>query len=373
MIRVQQVSSASDFTHFLKLPYHLNRENGAWVPPLYLLQKEILSSERNPFWRRNTHQFFLASRGKEIVGRVAAIVPKDHNDFFKRRDGFFGFLEGTNEEEVFSELLNAAEKYLAAEKCERVIGPMSPTIHHELGILIDGFDQPSYFMLAQNPGYYDELISLQNYRTLRDYYSYRLRVNGFQEVAQVSRWTANGKLQIRHPVMSDFQKELGNFFDIYNNAFQNHRGFAPISWEDFYHLAKDLKFILDPELVLIAEVANEPVGFLLALPNLNELLAKIRNGRLFPFGLFYLFFKKRSIKSLRVITVAIKQKYQPLGIGAALYQAIARKAQEKGFIEAELSWVAEDNVGMNKIARRVGARRNKTYRLYEKELTGITT
>lgn len=368
MIVIRPVTSSSDHSEFLAFPYKLNQRNPDWIPPLFLSQSDILSPKKNPFWQRHKHSFFLAMQNSECVGRIAAVVPEEHNRFFNSRDGFFGFLDAVDNPVVFHQLFDAAGQFLKDQKCDRVIGPLNPTIHHELGVVVDGFDQPSYYMLPQNPAYYDSHITRYGYVKLRDFYSYKMKVKGFQQIPEISRWKPNVNIIIRHPRTNDFQNELKLFFDIYNDAFLDHWGFSPISWDDFYHLAKDLKLILDPELVLIAEVHGQPVGFLLALPNLNELLAKIKNGRLFPFGFYTLLFKRKTIKTLRVITVAVKKKYQPLGIGSILYPALARKAVEKGFTEAELSWVVEDNTVMRKIARRVGAKRNKTYRLYTRAL-----
>jgi len=364
MIVIRPVSSSSDHSKFVAFPYKLNQNNQDWIPPLFLSQSGILNPKKNPFWQRNHHCFFLAMQNGVCVGRIAAIIPEEHNRFFDSRDGFFGFLEAVNDSGVFHQLFEAAEQFLKEEKCNRIIGPLNPTIHHELGVIVDGFDQPSYYMLPQNPAYYGSHFARHGYMKLRDFYSYKMKVNGFQQIPEILRWKPNVNITIRHPRMNDFENELKIFFDIYNDAFLDHWGFFPISWNDFYYLAKDLKLILDPELVLIAEVLGQPAGFLLALPNLNELLAKIKNGRLFPFGFYTLLFKRKTIKTLRVITVAVKKKYQPLGIGSILYPALARKAFEKGFTEAELSWVVEDNTAMKKIALRVGAKCNKTYRLY---------
>jgi GNAT superfamily N-acetyltransferase len=368
MVVIQSVTSTSDYSDFLQFPYDLNRNNRNWIPPLYRSEADRILPKRNCFWETNPHRFFLAKDQEQIVGRIAAIVPLEHNAYYKTADGFFGFLEAKPEAEIFRKLFAEAETFLAGKHCHRVIGPFHPTIHHELGIVVAGFNEPSYYMLPQNDCYYDPLIQLSGYRPLRDFYSYKMNVKAFQKTPLISRWKPNINITVRHPQKSDFVNELKIFFDIYNDAFADHWGFSPISWSDFFYLAKDLKFLLDPELVFIAETSGEAIGFLLAVPNLNELLREIPDGRLFPSGLYKLLFRRKSIRTLRVITVAVKRGYQRLGVGSVFYPALARKAEEKGFTEAELSWVAENNIVMNKIANRVGAKRNKTYRLYERNL-----
>ena len=365
---VRPVTTSRQRNQFIRYPYQLNAKWPNWVPPLLVSQKETLN-EQLRFWRENKHQFFLAYTGDQIVGRIAAFTNTDHAAHFGTKDGFFGFLEAIDSEEVFKKLLKETEAFLSAQGCTKIIGPINPTIHHELGVLTEGFEQPPYFMLTYNQTYYDRNIQRAGYQKLKDFGAYKLNTDEFQFTEKIARVQELLKkrysLTIRTPRMHDFVNELKVIHEIYNDAFVNHWGFSPISWDDFQFLGKDMKMLLDKEMVLIAEIQGKPIGFLLAIPNLNEVLVKIRNGKLFPFGLIKLLYLKRNIKSLRVITIAIKKEYQHLGIGGILYPEIALRAKQRGYKQAELSWVVEDNIQMNKICRDVGGVVTKTYRLYE--------
>jgi GNAT superfamily N-acetyltransferase len=368
---IKEVTTATDKTHFVSLPYKLNKKEKFWVPPLYLSQKELLS-QKNPFWRKNPHRFFIACRGNICVGRIAAFIDRSHAVYFGRHDGFFGFLDAIDDSDIFSLLLTAAEEFLIASNCQSITGPMNPTIHHELGVLTEGFELPPYFMLTYNQYYYDKHIQTCGYQKLKDFSAYTLNTDEFlltDKMVRIKRLLQDKySIRLRTPNLRDFKNELRIFHEIYNNAFIHHWGFSPIGWEDFQFLGKDMKMVLDKEMVLIAEMNHKPVGFLLAIPNLNEVLAKLNNGRLFPFGFLKLLFRKRKIKSLRVITVAIKKEYQYLGIGSILYPEIAQRAKINGYQSAELSWVVDGNVQMNKICNEVGAKSYKNYRIYNKGL-----
>lgn len=364
-VTIHCVNSGKDRRRFIRLPYDLHQQTPHWVPPLLLTQEEMFSPE-NFFWQANRHCFFLAYKGKHCAGRIAAFIDKTHNEFLKTRSGSFGFVEGVDDAEVFKALLEAAEIFLRSHGCDEVIGPLNPSIHHELGILVAGFDTPPYFMLAYHPPYYQEHISGYGFQKLRDFYTYTIETRAYRNLPALS--CPKVTVELRNPNMSRFQDELKILWTIYNNAFTGHWGFSAMRWEDFYALAKDLKHIIDPELVFIAEKDGKAVGFILALPNLNEVLISIKNGRLLPLGWFTLLKGRRHIKSVRIITVAIIKEYQPLGLGQYLYNAVAKTTIEKGYLHGELSWVVEDNKVMNKIARRVGGTVNKTYRLYFKKL-----
>jgi ribosomal protein S18 acetylase RimI-like enzyme len=371
LTEIREATNWRDHNRFMMLPYVLNQNNPIWVPPLLVSQKEILNSN-HPFWKKNAYRFFLAFQGDRCVGRIASFLDQDHEAHFKRRDGFFGFLEAIDDQHVFKILLTKAEEFLQSQGCSTINGPFNPNIHYELGILIQGFDHPPFYMLTYNKSFYDEHIHACGYQTLKDFYSYRLNSDDFQLSEKMARIKAmhqnRNSITIRTPNLNDFINELKIFHDIYNNAFIGHWGFSPISWEDFLFLGKDMKLILDKEMVLIVEKDKMPVGFLLAIPNLNEVLIKIKNGRLFPFGIFKLLLLKRRIKSLRVITVAIKHEYQHLGIGSILYPEIAHRAKLRGYKSTELSWVVDDNNQMNKISKETGGVIYKRHRLYAKTI-----
>jgi hypothetical protein len=368
---IREVITAGDKKCFIRLPYSLNKDDKHWVPPLLMGQEEILN-EKHPFWKKNRHRFFLAFQNNQCVGRIAAFEDVDHAIHTKKQDGFFGFLDAIDDENIFGLLLKEAEDFVLSLNCKSIMGPLNPSIHYELGILTEGFEHPPYFMLTHNKKFYDKNVLGAGLHKLKDFYSYKLNTVDFQLTEKMIRVKSmlqkKHNIKLRTPDLKNFTNELRIFHDIYNNSFIGHWGFSPVSWEDFQFLGKDMKMILDKEMVLIVEKNNAPIGFLLAIPNLNEVLIKIKNGKLLPSGIFKLLFLKKKIKSLRVITVAIKHEYQHLGMGSILYPEIAYRAKIRGYKHSELSWVVEDNVQMNKIISTAGAVIYKKYRLYKKSL-----
>jgi GNAT superfamily N-acetyltransferase len=137
--------------------------------------------------------------------------------------------------------------------------------------------------------------------------------------------------------------------------------------EEFHHLAKDLKAVVDPELLFIAEMDGKPVGFCLTLPDVNQALQKI-NGRLFPFGIFKLMYYARKIDQARVITMGVIREYQKRGIDSLFYLETYRRAVAKGYKGGEFSWVLENNIMMRRTAEMMGGRIYKTYRIYDYKL-----
>ena len=66
---------------------------------------------------------------------------------------------------------------------------------------------------------------------------------------------------------------------------------------EFRYLAKDLKMILDKDFCLVAEHNGKMIGFALAIPDINQILIKIKKGRLLPTGIFKLLLGKKKIQN----------------------------------------------------------------------------
>ena len=140
--------------------------------------------------------------------------------------------------------------------------------------------------------------------------------------------------------------------------------------KEFLHAGKDMKMIIDPNLVLIAEKEGEPVGFSLVLPDINQILIKIRRGRLLPTGIFKLLFGKSAIKSVRILALGIVEEYRKLGIDAYFYaKAFEYVSKHKNYTSGEASWILEDNPDMNNAIIKMGGKVEKRYRFYRMPLS----
>ena len=172
------------------------------------------------------------------------------------------------------------------------------------------------------------------------------------------------KVKVRPIDMKDFEADVGRVWDVYGAAWASNWGFVPMSREEFFQMGKEMKMILKPELVLIGEVGNKVVGFALALPDVNQAL-KTANGSLFPTGLLKILYYQRLIRSVRVLALGVVEEYRTSGLAAGFYATLVRNARKLGFGETEMSWILEDNVLMNRSLEAMGAKRYKTYRIYD--------
>ena len=372
-IDVKPVRTSGDRHRFIEFPYQLYRGNAHWIAPLRMAQKDILNTKRHPFYKTSDVEMFLARRDGRVVGRIMAILNRAHNEFHNERAGFFGFFEVENDEQAAAALLSAARDWVLGRGAAVIRGPVNPSTNYECALLVEGFDLDPMVMMTYNPPYYAALLEGYGMKKAMDLYAYDIAADYFnhsnklQRVAERLRKKSN--IRVRTVNMKDFKNEVEIIRQVYNDAWSRNWGFVPMSEEEFDHLAKDLKQIVDPRVVLIAEQAFDgstprAVGFLLAVPDLNRALKKI-SGRLLPLGLLKLLWHSRKISSIRVITMGGILEFQNLGMGSIFLDEIYRRGPAAGFPTGEMSWVLENNVMMNRAAELIGGRRTKTYRIYE--------
>jgi GNAT superfamily N-acetyltransferase len=253
-------------------------------------------------------------------------------------------------------------------------GPFNLSTNDELysgGVLLDGFDTPPVFMMGHNPPYYQRLIESAGFEKAKDLLAYWLPHNqppqrlldGVDRLGKREGW------RIRPVNMRRFKEEVGIVMGVYNSAWERNWGFTPMTEAEFDGMAKEFRPVVDRNLVLIAEKDDgEPIGFILALPDLNRVFNRLKDGRLFPFGWLKFLWHKRKIRTARLLTLGMKPGYQRSGIGAALYLKCFQQGAENGYENAEASWILEDNGPMRRALEKIGAYVYKTYRVYERPL-----
>ncbi|HUU56709.1 MAG TPA: N-acetyltransferase [bacterium] len=370
MITVEEVTSGRPFADFVDFPYALYRDDPHWVPPLKRDVKFTFAAE-NPFWHHAERALFVARRDGAVVGRVAAIKDDDYIEFSGRPCGYFGFFECREDEEAAGALWDAAAAWLREKGLTEVIGPMNPSTNDECAFLVEGFDRPPYIMMTHNPPYYASLAEAYGFRKARDLFAFILditpaRLERLERVAARVR-ERNPGLVVRYVNLRDFAAELQLVRKIYNRAWEANWGFVPPTREEFESTAKRLKPLVVPTLVPIAFVDGDPAGFIVTVPNYNEVLARMGGSR-GPVSLLKFLAGRRKIKSCRVMLFGICPEYRKRGLDAVLIASNNRAALELGYTEAEFSWVLEENEMTKGAAAMLGGRPYKRYRIYEKEI-----
>lgn len=371
-VTIKKVSDNSEKKDFVKSQWLFYKDDPFFVPPIIMDRKKLIDTEKNPFYQHAEIQLFIAYKGNEIVGRIAAITNDLHNKTHNDNIGFFGFFETFNDQEIASKLFNEAEIWLKSKGKTGIRGPVNPSMNDEVGVLIDGFEDTPRVLMTYNPKYYDNLILNSGLSKAKDLYAYKLNLTDYmtdkmKRLHEIIRQKYKIEIkEINFKNKEQFRKDIQIIKNIYNSAWEPNWGFVKITDSEFDAMAQDLKMIANPKLAYIAYSNGKPAGFHLALPDINAMLKYNKSGSLLG-ALWNMFTKKNKMEWVRIIILGVLPEFQGKGIDAVLYYESGKRTGELGLKYGEASWILEDNEKMRKAAEvTMNGKIYKTYRLYEK-------
>ncbi|RJP82253.1 MAG: N-acetyltransferase [Candidatus Zixiibacteriota bacterium] len=354
---------------FFALPYRIYDGDPHWVAPLISDQKKLLDPKRHPFFDHAQMTRLIVRRNGKAVGRICAIDNRAHVEYWQEPVGFFGFFECLNDPEAARELIDAAAGWLKPRGLNALRGPMNPSTNETIGLLVDGFDSSPMVMMTYNPPWYADLLEGAGLAKIKDVYAYKLTQEDITDRVKRAKDILHQRLKVTvRPIeVKHLRHEIERVRAIYNSAWSKNWGFVPMTSAEFDHIARDMKQILDPALAVIVEAGDKPIGFSLALPDVNVALKHAR-GRLFPFGIIKVLRAAKHIHHARVLTMGVIEEYRNRGVDTLMYLETFERGVKAGYYWAETSWILEDNVPMNRAMDMLGGKIYKRYRIYEKPL-----
>lgn len=370
-LEVRRVSGLLGRRKFIDVPFRLHAGDPSWIPPLRLSVYDRLS----PKHPANQHQetaLWVAYRDGRPVGRIGACVDSMFNDFQGERWGWVGFFDCTDDKETAGAMFDAATTWAASHGAETCVGPACFTTNDELGLMVEGFDDPPTVLTLQNPPYYEPLWTGHGWEPAMDLlgWNFDRRTTELSERQRraLDRIQKRAQVVARGIDMSNFDAEVGLFFEVYNAAWSENWGFAPMPEAEVRHLAKQLKQIINPNWAFgLQTLDGTPVAVCLALPDMNRPMQRVRSGRLLPFGWYPLLTERKKISHARVWALGVRPDYQHLALGPLLYREIVDRLASDPFIEtAEASWTLASNHRINDQIEAMGGRRSKVWRLYQR-------
>lgn len=379
MLDIRQTPMGGDIRDFLNVVDVVYANDPRYVRPLDMDLSDRLNPKKNPFFDHGEGTIFTAYKHGKCVGRVTAQIDRSHYELHHEKVGFFGFIDTIDDEEVVRQLLGRAEKWLRDKGMEKIRGPISLNINEELGCLVEGFDSPPTLMNPHHQAYQGGLIEKAGYAKAKDFFGWRYEVGevnkrvekAYQDIA------AMPEVVVRPFSKKTMESDVKTALDVFNDAWHDNWGFVPMTKREADKMASDLKLFLVPEITQLVLIDGEPAAVAIALPNVNELIPDL-HGQLFPFGIAKLLWrlKVEGPRSARLIILGIKKKFRTQRKYAALslylYGAMNNGGKKVGITWGELGWTLEDNSAVNAGIRMMGAKKYKTYRVYEKDLKPAT-
>lgn len=357
---------------FLRLPFSIYRDIPQWVPPLQMDERLRLSRKRFPFYKHSYAVFFIAYQNTRPIGRLAILDNRPYNEFNHEATAFFYLFECENNPEAAQGLFEAGFEWARSRGLTKVIGPKGFTPMDGFGLLVKGFRHRPAFGLPYNPDYYPQLIEASGFHPLRDAVSgyigtdiqFPERIHALADKIKQRR----GLHIARYEKRSDLRTLVPKLKNLYNSALRGTAGNAPISDAEANALADQLLWFADPKLIKIVMKDEEPVGFLLAYPDVSAALQKTK-GRLFPFGWIRLLQEMKRTDWLDINGAGLLSEYRGSGGMAILYSEMFKSVREsRQFKHAEVIQIGMENEAMRRDLENFGIDFYKIHRTYGKEL-----
>jgi len=378
-LEIRPVRTRRDMNAFIRAAFRAQAHNPRWTPALDMEAHEFFDPKHSPFAKENEIECYVALRGGEPVGRIAAIVNRAHLAHHNDQTGHFGFIEAIDDRDVFAALTDEASRFLAARGLTRIMGPFSASINHEVGLLIEGFDETHMVRTNYAPPYYARHLEALGFAKAMDVIAFAMDTGDVLEEpmrrirALHAAWKHRDELKTYGLTYRTWRPSFKRLLGIFNDAWSENWGAVPISGAEVDYIAKLMLPVIKPSWIRIAEWQGEPIGIVAMIPNANEAFATLK-GKLLPFGWLKLMTRIHvtGTRTARLPMAGIVQKWRNTRVGQMamnrLMMETALTARKHNIRQVEISWVLETNRFAIQGVEMFGARPIRKFRIYERAL-----
>ena len=379
-VEIKEVTNKKELKRFIQFRYDLYRNCRQAVPFLFSEEMNTLRNDLNACFDFCEATYFMAFRGDEMVGRVAAIINHRANERWQRKDVRFGWLDFIDDPAVSRALMEAVEKWGKEKGMTEIAGPLGFTDMDREGLLVEGFDQDATMYINYNYPYYMEHIEqMGGFQKDNDYMEYRVKVpeqvpEKFHKIAEMIRKRYN--LQVRKFTRHDLLKggKGKEIFDIVNATYKDLYGYSQLSEKQISQLVDQYIKVADLNLITAIEDWNTPehkmVGFGVTFPSFNHALRHTRDGRMLPFGWWHMLkvLKWHQTDVVDLLLIGVLPEYRAKGANSLIFDDLIQWFQRYGFKWAEAMPQMESNEHMRGQWQYLEATQHRRHRCYRKKL-----
>jgi len=373
-MNIHLVRHNKDRKDFVEAAYNIYKDDPNWIPILDQNIHQTFSPDQNPYYSHGiAERWILKDKNQNLIGRIAAFINYNKWEKDGKKVGGIGFFDCIDNQEAADLMFNEASQWLASQKADTIEGPINFGENNEYwGLLVEGFSEPTYGMNYHLP-YYQRLFEDYGFEKKYEQYTNELDLTSpfparFEKIALWIERKPN--YSIKKLDTSKLEIFAKDFVFIYNQAWKDHQDFNELKEEDILKAFVKMKSAIDVNLILFAYDNDQPIGFFVGIPDLNQIFKRF-NGKLNIINkLRFVYLKnKRVIDRVKIMIMGIIPDYQEKGIDAALIMNAVKSAQANGqYKKVELSWVGDFNPKMISLHEATGAVRNRTHITYQKHI-----
>lgn len=360
---------------FLMLPVRLYKNEKNWIRPLDDDIESIFDPQKNPcFQFGDCIRWLLKDDKNQTIGRVAAFYDsRNANAGDEQPTGGMGFFECINDQKAAFMLFDACKDWLVNKNMEAMDGPVNFGDRSRWwGLLVEGFDPPNY-CVPYNFAYYKAFFENYGFKDYFQQYTYRRFMSGpmldDKFFAKAERLRQNKAYSFEHIKKNNLDKYVEDFRTVYNASWVKHEGVAEMTKEEVKSLMTKLKPVIDEQLIWFAYYNEQPIAFMVMIPELNQFF-KYVNGKLDFWGkLKFVYYKwKTKRKKILGLVIGVVPRFHGRGLESAIIVEFSPIAYSKDFKyeELEFNWVGDFLPAMMHVYETMEAKIVKTHITYRK-------
>jgi hypothetical protein len=363
-----EVSDKKSRELFHKVPLVIYKGDPNFACPLQGMIEDIFTPDKNKSFKNGeATRWVLLDVKNHPVGRIGAFINYDKAYIFEQPTGNFGFFECIDNQEAAGLLFDAAKSWLKSRGMDAMDGPANFGENYiHWGLLVDGFMLQGFGM-PYNAKYYLKLYENYGFKIYFEQYSYHLDIT-LPELPErfwkVAEWVSKKpQFSFSHFKWAESEKFVDDFATVYDNAWRFHEHFKPLDKDDLRDFLKNSKMLIEEEFIWFAYHENEPIALYVMVPDLNQILVKLK-GKITLLNLPKLFWLKwrKTMTRVRALIIGIDPRYQRSGIEAAIFWHLRPVMYRKPWYrELELSWAGDFNPKIVSLYESVGGKKMKTH------------
>ena len=369
-MNIIEVNSKKDKKDFIQIACSIYKNEKNWIRPLDKDINSVFDPKTNKAFRKGDVKRWILKKNNETIGRIAAFY-SSKNDKEKLRVGGCGFFECIDDEEAAKMLFDTAKNWLEKNGYNSMDGPINFGERDKWwGCLVEGFDIDPNYLQNYGKAYYQKLFENYGFQLLFRQLTFLKKVR----TPLSEKLSLKAERALRDPNYNfktlekrNIQKYIKDFTKIYNDAWSKYPGVSKLELSQAKLLFAQLKPILDEKILWFAYHNNDPVGFFISIPEMNQIF-KYVNGKLDLIGKLKTFYHlkiKKSCKKMVGLVFGIVPKHQGKGVDGALIMASRETIQEKlAYEDLELNWIPDFNKSMIRVAEQVQVKLGKIHHTY---------
>jgi len=374
MMNIVEVTSKKHQKDFIKLAVKVYKDEPNWIRPLDKDIEAVFDPKKNKTFRHGECTRWVLYNRDEPVGRVAAFINKKTVD--KDNDqptGGIGFFECINDQEAAFKLFDTSKEWLESKGIEAMDGPINFGERDKWwGLLIDGYEIEPNYCCNYNLPYYRDLFEAYGFQIYFKQFTYGRKVRdpfAPKLVEKADKIFKDPDYTFRHLEMKKLDQYTEDFRTIYNRAWARHKGVAKMSSLQAKNIMKQLKPIIDEQIIWYGYYKDEPIAFYINLPEVNQIFKHV-NGKLDWIGkIKFLYHKwRKTCKKMLGLVFGIVPQHQGKGVEGALVMSTAKMVQDDyhRYPDLEMNWIGDFNPKMLRVVEQVGGDIVKTHHTYRK-------